>query len=274
MDLPSCGVLFFTRMNDNQLLRYSRHILLDAIGIEGQERFARAHLMVVGAGGLGCAAALYLGAAGIGMLTLVDDDAVDLTNLQRQVAHTTERVGEAKVASLAKAIAAINPEVRLHREQRRIDAGWLDGRLAGVDVVLDCTDNFKTRHLINAACVRAKIPLVSGAALGFDGQLALYDSRHAASPCYACIFPPDDAVTEVACSTMGVFAPLVGIIGTSQAATALQVLLSALATPGEAPASARPGVLRMLDSQAMEWSQVRVARNPHCPICGVSPPPA
>lgn len=255
-------------MNDNQLLRYSRHILLDPIGIEGQEGFNQAHLMIIGAGGLGCAAALYLGAAGIGTLTLVDDDTVDLTNLQRQVAHTTERVGEAKVDSLAKAIAAINPEIQLRLEQRWVDAVWLDSQLAGVDVVLDCTDNFQTRHLINGACVRWEKPLVSGAALGFDGQLALYDSRYADSPCYACIFPPGDAVTEVACSTMGVFAPLVGMIGTAQAAMALQVLLSALAAPGgKAPASARPGVLRMLDAQSMEWTQMRAARNPHCPVC-------
>ena len=261
-------------MNDNQLLRYSRHILLDAIGIEGQERFDQAHLMVVGAGGLGCAAALYLGAAGVGVLTLVDDDVVDLTNLQRQVAHTTQRVGQAKVDSLAQAIAAINPEVRLQLERRRVDAEWLDKQLAGVDVVLDCTDNFHTRHLINAACVRAAKPLVSGAALGFDGQLALYDSRQPGSPCYACVFPPGDAVTEVACSTMGVFAPLVGMVGTAQAAMALQLLLAALAAPGTAPAAAKAGLLRMIDASALEWSQMRVARNPHCPVCGNAAPGA
>lgn len=256
-------------MNDNQLLRYSRHILLDAIGIEGQERFNKARLMVIGAGGLGCAAALYLGAAGVGALTLVDDDVVDLTNLQRQVAHTTDRIGGAKVDSLAQAIAAINPEILLQLERRRVDAAWLDSQLTGTDVVLDCTDNFQTRHLINAACVRAARPLVSGAALGFDGQLALYDSRQPDSPCYACVFPPGDTVTEVACSTMGVFAPLVGMVGTAQAAMALQVLLAALATPGKAPAvAARAGLLRLIDANALEWSQMRVARNPRCPVCG------
>lgn len=262
-------------MNDNQLLRYSRHILLDAIGIEGQERFNKAHLMVAGAGGLGCAAALYLGAAGVGMLTLVDDDVVDLTNLQRQVAHTTDRVGYTKVDSLAKTIAAINPEIRMRLERRRVDAEWLDNQLAAVDIVLDCTDNFHTRQLINAACVKAAKPLVSGAALGFDGQLALYDSRDPDSPCYACIFPPGDAVTEVACSTMGVFAPLVGMVGTAQAAMALQVLLATVAGPGKSPGAAKPGLLRMIDANAMDWSQMRAARNPHCPVCSkaASTPP-
>ena len=255
-------------MNDDQLLRYSRHILLDAIGIEGQERFGQAHLLIVGAGGLGCAAALYLGAAGVGTLTLVDDDVVDLTNLQRQIAHTTDRVGRAKVDSLAEALTAINPQVKLVLERRRVDAGWLDGQVPEVDLVLDCTDNFQTRHLINAACIAAEKPLVSGAALGFDGQLALYDSRDANSPCYACVFPPDDAVEEVACSTMGVFAPLVGMVGTAQAAMALQVLLAPIAEPGKTPGAARPGLLRMLDANAMEWSQMRIGRHPQCPVCG------
>ncbi|MCZ2498030.1 molybdopterin-synthase adenylyltransferase MoeB [Xylophilus sp. Kf1] len=257
-------------MNDDQLLRYSRHILLDAIGIEGQERFNRAHVLVVGAGGLGCAAALYLGASGVGSLTLVDDDVVDLTNLQRQVAHSTERVGQPKVESLAAAIAAINPEVRLHRQQRRVDADWLDHQLPSIDVVLDCTDNFETRQRINAACVRASRPLVSGAALGFDGQLALYDTRSPASPCYACVFPPEAAVAEVACSTMGVFAPLVGMVGTAQAAMALQLLM---ATPGSGkPQDATtPGILRMVDAHAMEWSQMRIRRHPGCPVCGPEP---
>ena len=255
-------------MNDNQLLRYSRHILLDAIGIEGQERFSQAHVLIVGAGGLGCAAALYLGAAGVGTLTLVDDDLVDLTNLQRQIAHTTDRVGQAKVDSLAEAVHAINPQLRLIPERRRVDAHWLGDYLHQIDLVLDCTDNFLTRQLINSACVRAAIPLVSGAALGFDGQLALYDSRQTDSPCYACVFPPGDMVEEVACSTMGVFAPLVGMVGTAQAALALQVLLASIAGRGHKPGAARPGLLRMLDAHSMEWSQMRIAKNPLCAVCG------
>ena len=252
-------------MNDDELLRYSRHILLDAIGIEGQERFRSAHVLIVGAGGLGCAAALYLGAAGIGTLTLVDDDVVDLTNLQRQVAHTVDDLGQAKVQSLASAVAAINPLPTLRTVRQRVDASWLAAALPGVDVVLDCTDNFQTRQLINTACVAAGRPLVSGAAIGFDGQLALYDTGRPDSPCYACVFPPGDAVEEVACSTMGVFAPLVGMVGTAQAALALQRLLADVAAP---VAAARPGTLRMLDARAMEWSSMRVARDPHCPVCG------
>jgi len=255
-------------MNDEELLRYSRHILLDAIGIEGQERFRRAHVLVVGAGGLGCAAALYLGSSGVGSLTLVDDDEVDLTNLQRQVAHTDARVGWPKVESLCTAIAAINPTVALHPVRRRIDAAWLAEALSGIDVVLDCTDNFATRQQINAACVAAARPLVSGAALGFDGQLALYDARRAGSPCYACVFPPQDEVEEVACSTMGVFAPLVGMIGTAQAAIALQLLLADSTAEGNTHTAAHPGTLRMLDARSMEWTQMRSARNPRCPVCG------
>ncbi|QHI99429.1 molybdopterin-synthase adenylyltransferase MoeB [Xylophilus rhododendri] len=257
-------------MNDDELLRYSRHILLDDIGIEGQERFRGAHVLIVGAGGLGCAAALYLGAAGVGHLILADDDTVDATNLQRQVAHTADRVGMPKVESLAQAIAAINPLVRTEVVARRADAPWLAQALPGVDLVLDCCDNFHTRQLINSACVAARKPLVSGAAIAMDGQLALYDPRRADSPCYACVFPPDAAVEEVACATMGVFAPLVGMVGTAQAALALQVLLADVATAEgrKPPAAALPGSLRMLDARAIDWSTLRVARDPHCPVCG------
>jgi len=255
-------------MNDDELLRYSRHILLDDIGIEGQERFRQAHLLVVGAGGLGCAAALYLAAAGVGRLTVLDDDTVDLTNLQRQIAHTQERVGQAKVESLATAIAALNPLVALRPLRRRADPAWLAAELPAIDLVVDCCDNFATRQMLNAACVAASRPLVSGAALGFDGQLALYDTRQAGSPCYACVFPPSDAIEEVACASMGVFAPLVGMVGAAQAALALQVLLAEVMPAGHRHPAARPGTLRMLDGRAMEWSQLRLARQPHCPVCG------
>ena len=258
-------------MNDNELLRYSRHILLDAIGIKGQERFGSARVLVVGAGGLGCAAALYLGASGVGRLILVDDDTVDLTNLQRQVAHNTAGVGRAKVESLGAAVAAINPLVELQLEQRRVDAEWLARLLPDTDLVLDCTDNFGTRQLINGACTHAAKPLVSGAALGFDGQVTLYDTRQTSSPCYACVFPPDADVEEVACSTMGVFAPLVGMVGTAQAAIALQVLLRDDGTAGAMAAAATPGLLRMVDAATMEWSQMRLARNPKCPVCSDRP---
>jgi molybdopterin-synthase adenylyltransferase len=246
-------------MNDAQLLRYSRHILLDEIGIEGQERIRAAHVLVVGAGGLGSPAALYLASAGVGRITLVDHDTVDLTNLQRQIAHTTARIGQAKVVSAEAAVAAINPDVQMDCLQQRADDALLAHWLPLVDVVLDCSDNFATRQRINAACVRGRKPLVSGAAIRFDGQISVYDSREAASPCYACVFPPDASFEEINCATMGVFAPLVGIIGTMQAAEALKLL----AGVGQSLA----GRLQMLDARAMEWNEVQVPRNAHCPVC-------
>jgi molybdopterin/thiamine biosynthesis adenylyltransferase len=184
-------------MNDNQLLRYSRHILLDEVGIDGQERIRAAHALVIGAGGLGSPVALYLGSAGVGQITLVDHDAVDLTNLQRQVAHTSARIGWPKVESARAAIAAINPEVLVHPLQQRADDALLDRLVPQADVVLDCSDNFQTRHAVNAACVRHGRPLVSGAAVRFDGQISVYDRRDSHSPCYACVFPPQVDFEEV-----------------------------------------------------------------------------
>ncbi len=248
-------------MQDEDLLRYSRHLLLNEVGVEGQQRISGAHALVIGAGGLGSPVALYLGSAGVGHLTVVDDDTVDLTNLQRQIAHTTDRVGSSKVTSIQLAVAAINPNVRVTAVQKRADAVLLDEWVAQADVVLDCCDNFATRHAINAACVAHKKPLVSGAAIRFDGQITVYDSRDSASPCYACVFPPDATFEETRCATMGVFAPLVGIIGTMQAAEALKLICGA----------GRPltGRLLMLDGRAMEFTEVRVSRNPGCPVCGV-----
>lgn len=246
-------------MNDDQLLRYSRHILLTEFGVEGQERLLAAHVLVVGAGGLGCAAALYLGSAGVGQLSLVDDDVVDLTNLQRQVAHTLDRVGMPKVQSARQAIAAINPETRVQALYQRADRAFLDEWLPQVDVVLDCCDNFATRHVINAACVQHRVPLVSGAAIRFDAQVALYNSQDPRSPCYACLFPPDTPVPETHCATMGVFAPLVGMIGAMQAAEALKWLSHAGRT--------LTGQLLMVDALSMEFQALRMARNPHCPVC-------
>jgi len=271
-------------MDDHQLLRYSRHILLDEIGIEGQARILAAHALVIGAGGLGSPVALYLASAGVGHITLVDDDVVDLTNLQRQIAHTTARVGVAKVSSAQAAIAALNSQVHVHAVQARADAVQLEGWVASADVVLDCSDNFATRHLINAACVKHRKPLVSGAAIRFDGQLSVYDASQPQSPCYACVFPnvpdvpvvtddphdphdphdPDDlhAATfeEVRCATMGVFAPLVGIIGSMQAAEALK-LVSGIG-------SALIGHLLMLDARSMGFSDIGLPRNPACRVCG------
>ncbi|MFE8647184.1 HesA/MoeB/ThiF family protein [Sphingomonas sp. NCPPB 2930] len=248
-------------MDDSTLLRYSRHILLDEIGIEGQQAIGSARVLVVGAGGLGCAAVLYLAAAGVGTLVVVDDDLVDLTNLQRQIGHTTGRVGQRKVDSLAQAVAGVNPLVVFSPVGARADAALLEAEVARADVVLDCTDNFTTRHAVNAACVRHGRALVSGSALRFDGQLATY--RHSAegdAPCYACLFPPDARIGETDCATMGVFAPLVGMVGTAQAADALLVLLGRGRTLLKR--------LRMLDGLHMEWTDIRTARDPQCPVCG------
>lgn len=247
-------------MNDDQLLRYSRHVLLEEIGVEGQQRILDAHALVIGAGGLGSPVALYLGTAGVGRLTLVDHDTVDLTNLQRQIAHDRTRVGQPKAESAAHSVRSINPDVQLHAHVGRADEALLDRLVPQADVVLDCTDNFRTRHWVNAACVRHRKPLVSGAAIRFDGQISVYDVRQPDAPCYACLFPPEAAFEEVACATMGVFAPLVGIIGTMQAAEALKLL----AGVGE-PLTGR---LLMLDGRAMRWDEVRLQRQPQCSVCG------
>ena len=247
-------------MTDDQLLRYSRHILLNEIGIEGQEKISGGRALVIGAGGLGSPVALYLGSAGVGHITLVDDDTVDLTNLQRQIAHTLSSVDQPKVTSAQAAIAAINTEVVVSTIQARADAPMLDALVAQADVILDCCDNFSTRQAVNAACVKHRKPLVSGAAIRFDGQISVYDTRDTGSPCYACIFPPDANFEEARCSTMGVFAPLVGIIGSMQAAEALKLLSAA----GESIA----GRLLMLDGRSMEWNDISLPRNTSCPVCG------
>ena len=247
-------------MNDNQLLRYSRHILLDEIGIEGQEKLLAAHALVIGAGGLGSPAAYYLASAGIGKITLVDNDTVDLTNLQRQILHTTERVGQPKAESGRQTLAQINPEVEVQALAERVAGERLAELVSQASVVLDCTDNFATRHAINHACVANKVPLVSGAAIRFDGQVSVFDPRGRDAPCYACLFAPEQQFEEVLCSTMGVFAPLVGIIGTMQAAEALK-LVSGI---GESLA----GRLLLLDARNMEWTSIKVARNAACSVCG------
>lgn len=247
-------------MNDEQLLRYSRHILLDEVGIEGQERVLASHALVIGAGGLGSPVALYLGSAGVGRITLVDHDVVDLTNLQRQVAHTTDRVGQSKVESAAQAVRAINPSVEVTCLQQRADTALLDEWVPQATVVLDCSDNYATRHAVNAACIRHGKPLVAGAVIRFDGQVMVFDPRDAASPCYACMFTPEAEFEEVQCSTMGVFAPLVGVIGAMQAAEALKLI------SGAAPAIT--GRLLMLDGRTMEWNTMKVPRDPACVVCG------
>ena len=250
-------------MTDDELLRYSRHILLDDIGIEGQQRIRDARALVIGAGGLGSPVALYLGSAGIGRLTLVDDDAVDLTNLQRQIAHTHDRIGQLKVDSARAAVLAIAPALDVVAIAKRVDVAALAELVAAADVVVDCSDNFATRQAVNAACVAAGVPLVSGAAIAFDGQLSTWDTRRPEAPCYACVFPPDSAPPEVRCATMGVFAPLVGIIGAMQAAEALKVVAGI--------GTSLAGRLQMLDARTMEWTTIAVPRDPNCPVCANRP---
>lgn len=247
-------------MNDSQLLRYSRHILLDELGIEGQQRLLASHVLIVGAGGLGSPAALYLGSAGVGRLTIVDHDRVDITNLQRQIAHKLTSVGHFKTESIRQAVADINPDVQVTTITTHADDALLSQLVPNADVVLDCTDNFATRHAINRACVKHGKPLVSGAALRFDGQVAVYDPRETLSPCYACVFPDSDLLVETSCAAMGVFAPLVGIIGSIQAAEALKLL----SRVGEA-LTAR---LLMLDGRNMSWSEIKMPRNLACSVCG------
>ena len=253
-------------MNDDQLLRYSRHILLDEIGVEGQEALRRAHALVIGAGGLGSPAAMYLAAAGVGTITLVDGDTVDLTNLQRQILHGAANIGERKVDSGREALARLNSEVRVNVVAERVAEERLTNLVANADVVLDCSDNFATRHAVNGACVAAKKPLVSGAAMRFDGQIASFDLRrdrdaNRDAPCYHCLFPQGDEVEEVDCATMGVFAPLTGIIGAMQAAEALKFLIGLPTLSGR---------LLLLDARTMAWHAMALARDPECAVCGPS----
>ncbi len=246
-------------MDDSQLLRYSRHILLPELGVDAQERFAAAHVLIIGAGGLGAPAAQFLAAAGVGTVTLCDADTVDLTNLQRQILYATADVGVPKVVAAKARLNAINPGVRIEALQIRAGSGELAALVAAADVVLDCSDNFATRHAVNRACVAARAPLVSGAAIRFDGQIAVFDPRDAQSPCYHCLFGEGEELEETRCATMGVFAPLVGIVGAAQAAEALKLLAGA----GET----LTGRLLLVDALTMQWRVVRVTRDPACPVC-------
>ncbi|RPH41726.1 MAG: molybdopterin-synthase adenylyltransferase MoeB [Burkholderiales bacterium] len=247
-------------MNDAQLLRYSRHILLDEMGVEAQERLLASTALVVGAGGLGSPAALYLASAGVGRILLADGDTVDLTNLQRQVLHRDDRVGLGKAESGRRSLLEMNPEIEVVPMAARLEGDALRDAVSRATVVLDCCDNFATRHAVNRACVEAGVPLVSGAAIRFDGQLAVFDTRRADSPCYHCLFPDGQDVEEVRCATMGVFAPLTGIVGTMQAAEALKVA-GGFGTP-------MTGQLLLIDTRTMSIDRIRVPRDPGCPVCG------
>ena len=246
-------------MDDAQLLRYSRHILLPELGLEAQEKFAAANALVIGAGGLGAPVAQFLVAAGVGTVTLCDPDTVDLTNLQRQILYSTPDVGTPKVAAAKARLAAINPDVRVDAIEARVGPAELASLVARADVVLDCCDNFATRHAVNRACVAAGVPLVSGAAIRFDGQVAVFDTRAPDSPCYHCLFGEGEELEATRCAVMGVFAPVVGIIGATQAAEALK-LIAAVGLP-------LAGRLLLLDALTMTWREVRVPRDRECPVC-------
>jgi molybdopterin/thiamine biosynthesis adenylyltransferase len=245
-------------MDDNALLRYSRHLLLDEIGIEGQQRIAKSRMLLVGAGGLGSPAAIYLVAAGIGRLVLFDDDTVDLTNLQRQILHTTARIGQPKVDSAAQALRALNPDVAILPHAARADTESLAALLPQIDVVLDCSDNRATRYAINRACAKAGVALVSGSASAFAGQLSVHDFRQAAAPCYACLFPEGPGADE-SCATTGVFAPLTGLIGALQAGEALRLVRPF--------GDAALGRLLTIDVREMALQRFAFARDPLCPVC-------
>ena len=246
-------------MNDNQLLRYSRHILLPKIGYEGQEKLANSHVLIIGAGGLGSPVALYLGASGVGHLTICDFDDVDLTNLQRQIIHTTTSVGTNKAVSAKQTIYEINPDVNVQTVQQKSSEAEFAELVAKADVVVDCSDNFATRYALNRVCFMLKKPLVSGAAIGFEGQISVFDFRHVNSPCYHCLYPDTGDDTEMRCSENGVFAPLVGMIGTTQAAEALKLLINI----GES----LEGRLLLLDAFNLEWRTIKLKRDLKCAVC-------
>ncbi len=247
-------------MNDNQLLRYSRHILLPQIEYAGQEKLTKSHALIVGAGGLGAPAALYLAASGVGRLTICDFDAVDLTNLQRQIIHTTQSVGINKAVSAQQTIYEINPEVNVQTVQQKSTEAEFTNLAADADVVIDCSDNFATRYALNRVCFTLKKPLVSGAAVRFEGQITVFDFRYESSPCYHCLFPDTGSDQETRCAENGVFAPLVGMIGTTQAAEALKLLMNI----GES----LQGRMLLLDALNMEWRAIKLARDPKCAVCG------
>ncbi len=249
-------------MNDNQLLRYSRHILLPQIEYDGQEKLTQGHVLIVGAGGLGSPVAMYLAASGVGTLTICDFDSVDMTNLQRQIIHTTQSVGINKAVSAQQAIFEINPEVTVHTVQQKSTETEMGALVAQADVVVDCSDNFATRYALNRLCFQHKTPLVSGAAIRFEGQITVFDFRNETTPCYHCLYPDVGSDQEMRCADNGVFAPLVGMIGTAQAAEALKLLLNI----GET----LQGRLLLLDALTAEWRTIKLARDASCAVCGQS----
>jgi molybdopterin/thiamine biosynthesis adenylyltransferase len=255
-------------VDDLQRLRYSRHLLLNEWSEEAQEQLLAAHALVIGAGGLGAPALMYLASAGVGRMTVIDHDTVDLTNLQRQIVHTTDRVGQTKVESARQTLAALNPQVQVHTLAQPADEALLQQWVPQASVVLDCTDRFDIRQLINRVCRQAGVPLVSASAIGFDGQISVFDARSATAPCYACLFPPDQPPPEVRCATLGVFAPLVGMMGVMQAGEALKLLAGVHELPGQLSLAGR---LLLVDGRTWQTTSLGVAQDPHCPVCHPHP---
>ena len=244
-------------MNDQQLLRYSRHILVDEIGIEGQEKLLAAHVLIIGAGGLGSPAALYLASAGIGTLSIADGDLVELSNLQRQILHTADRIGQPKTHSAQQALAVTNPDCMVLPLPRLEDQALLEA-VANADVVLDCSDNFTTRYALNRACIALKKPLVSGAAIKLSGQLFVMDPRQANAPCYACLYPEEAQDEELRCATTGILAPVTGVIGCMQAVETIK-FITGFGTPATG--------LQRYNALTGTWAQSRVSKDPACHVC-------
>lgn len=245
-------------MNDDDLLRYSRQILLPAVGIEGQERLLESRVLIVGMGGLGSPVAMYLAASGVGTLVIADGDKVELSNLQRQIVHTTRSVGEHKVLSAARTLQQLNPAVTVVPIAERLDGERLMAEVAGADAVVDGSDTFATRFAVNAACVRTRTPLISGAVIRMEGQVSVFRPDRTDSPCYRCLYPEGEDVAET-CSRTGILAPVPGIIGTIQATETIKVLLDS--------AGALTGRVLLLDAAQMEWRSVRLRKDPRCPVC-------
>lgn len=246
-------------LSDEELLRFSRQILIPRFDIAGQQALKNARVVIVGSGGLGCPVALYLGSAGVGHLTLVDDDVIELPNLQRQIAFETAQIGESKAETLAARVLSINPAVSISVVNRRLDLEGFAQEVTGASLAMDCSDNFATRFALNRACVAAGVPLISGAAIRGEGQVSVYDSRNPESPCYHCLYP-EQGNEDLTCSEAGVIAPLVGMIGSVQAMEAIKVL-SGVGTP-------LVGRLLILDAWEMQWREMKLARDPDCPVCG------
>lgn len=249
-------------MNDEQLLRYSRQILLPAVGIEGQEKLRAARVLIIGLGGLGSPAAMYLAASGVGTIVIADGDRVELSNLQRQIAHTTQTIGRPKVDSAKQTMTALNPEVTVIALAERLEHARLWEEVTRADVVLDGSDNFATRFAVNAACVAARKPLVFGAVIRMEGQLSVFDPTRPNSPCYRCLYPEGEEINET-CSQTGVLASVPGIIGAIQATEAIKVLIGNEGT--------LIGRLLLLDAEKMEWRSVRLEKDPLCPVCSANP---